>query len=152
VEKRIDVIAMAIQMGGTVRDLAEAELCYAPQFGGAKDPVNLAGMVAANHLDGLMPLADWQRLDGTDTVLVDVRNADEYAAGHLDGAIHIPLAELRRRYGELPRDRPLAVYCGVGQRAYYATRFLLQRGYRAANLSGGYTTYRALRAVGLAPR
>ncbi len=152
VEKRIDVIAMAIQMSATVRDLAEAELCYAPQFGGAKDPVNLAGMVAVNHLDGLMPLADWQRLDGTDTVLVDVRNADEYAAGHLDGAIHIPLAELRRRYGELPRERPLAVYCGVGQRAYYATRFLLQRGYRAANLSGGYTTYRSLLAVGLAPR
>lgn len=151
VEKRIDVIAMAIQMGGTVHDLAEAELCYAPQFGGAKDPVNLAGMVAVNHLDGLMPLADWQRLAGSDTVLVDVRNADEYAAGHVDGAVHIPLAELRRRYGELPRDRALAVYCGVGQRAYYATRFLLQHGYRAANLSGGYATYRALRAVGLAP-
>jgi NADPH-dependent 2,4-dienoyl-CoA reductase/sulfur reductase-like enzyme/rhodanese-related sulfurtransferase len=151
VEKRVDVIAMAIQMGGTVRDLAEAELCYAPQFGAAKDPANLAGMIAVNHLDGLMPLADWQALGRTGAVLLDVRDTDEHAAGHVEGAVHIPLAELRRRYRELPPDRPLAVYCGVGQRAYYATRFLAQRGYRAANLSGGYATYRALRAVGLAP-
>jgi NADPH-dependent 2,4-dienoyl-CoA reductase/sulfur reductase-like enzyme/rhodanese-related sulfurtransferase len=150
VEKRIDVIAMAMQMSGTVRDLAEAELCYAPQFGGAKDPVNLAGMVAANHLDGLMPLADWRALARTGAVVLDVRNDDEYAAGHADGAIHIPLGVLRRRYAELPRDRPVAGCCGVGQRAYYATRFLAQHGYRAATLSGGYATYRALRAVGLA--
>jgi rhodanese-related sulfurtransferase len=150
VEKRIDVIAMAIQMGGTVRDLAEAELCYAPQFGGAKDPVNLAGMIAVNHLDGLMPLADWRAVARTGAVLLDVRDADEHAAGHVEGAIHIPLGELRARHAELPRDRPLAVYCGVGQRAYYATRFLAQRGYQAANLSGGYATYRALRAVGSA--
>ncbi|MCC6766533.1 MAG: FAD-dependent oxidoreductase [Deltaproteobacteria bacterium] len=151
VEKRIDVIATTIQMGGTVHDLAEAELCYAPQFGGAKDPVNLAGMIATNHLAGLMPLADWLALDRTGAVLLDVRDADEYAAGHVPGAVHIPLSELRRRYGELPAGRPVAVYCGVGQRAYYATRFLLQRGYEAANLSGGYATYLALHAVGLAP-
>ncbi len=151
VEKRVDVIAMAMQMGGSVRDLAEAELCYAPQFGGAKDPVNLAGMIAVNHLDGLMPLADWQALGRISAVVLDVRSDDEYAAGHAAGAIHIPLPDLRRRYEELPQDRPVAVYCGVGQRAYYATRFLMQRGYRAANLSGGYATYRALRAVGLAP-
>jgi NADPH-dependent 2,4-dienoyl-CoA reductase/sulfur reductase-like enzyme/rhodanese-related sulfurtransferase len=151
VEKRIDVIAMAIQMGATVRDLAEAELCYAPQFGGAKDPVNLAGMIAVNHLDGLMPLTDWQSLGGPEAVVVDVRDSDEYAAGHIPGAINVPLAQLRQRHGELPRQRPLALCCGVGQRAYYATRFLVQRGYAAANLSGGYTTYRALRATGLAP-
>jgi NADPH-dependent 2,4-dienoyl-CoA reductase/sulfur reductase-like enzyme/rhodanese-related sulfurtransferase len=150
VEKRIDVIAMAIQMGATVRDLAEAELCYAPQFGGAKDPVNLAGMIAVNHLDGLMPLADWATLGGADAVVVDVRGPDEFAAGHVPGAINIPLPELRRRHGELPRDRPVALCCGVGQRAYYATRFLAQRGYEVANLSGGYATYRALHAVGLA--
>ena len=151
IDKRIDVVAMAIQMGATVRDLAEAELCYAPQFGGAKDPVNLAGMIAVNHLDGLMPLADWRDLGGVDALVVDVRDPDEYDAGHVPGAINVPLAQLRRRHEELPRDRPLALCCGVGQRAYYATRFLLQRGYRAANLSGGYATYRALRAVGLAP-
>lgn len=151
VEKRIDVIATALQMHGTVENLAEAELCYAPQFGGAKDPVNLAGMIATNHLDGLMPLADWQALERTGALVLDVRNDDEYAADHAPGATHIPLPELRRRHAELPKDRPIAVYCGVGQRAYYATRFLLQHGYRAANLSGGFATYRALRAVGLAP-
>jgi NADPH-dependent 2,4-dienoyl-CoA reductase/sulfur reductase-like enzyme/rhodanese-related sulfurtransferase len=151
VDKRIDVIATAIQMHGTVRDLAEAELCYAPQFGAAKDPVNLAGMIAMNHLDGLMPLATWADLGGTDTTVLDVREAAEYAEGHIRDAVNLPLSELRARYAELPRDRRIAVYCGVGQRAYYATRFLLQHGYRVANLSGGYTTYRALRAVGLAP-
>ena len=152
VEKRIDVIAMAmIQMGGTVHDLAEAELCYAPQFGAAKDPVNLAGMIAANRLDGDMPLADWRRLGPDGAVALDVREPDEFAAGHIAGAVNLPLSQLRGRYGELPRDRPLAVYCGVGQRAYYAARFLLQHGYGAANLSGGYTTYRALRAAGAVP-
>ncbi len=151
VEKRVDVIAMAIQMGATVRDLAEAELCYAPQFGGAKDPVNLAGMIAVNHLDGLMPLADWASLGATDALVVDVRDPAEYAAGHIAGAVNVPLAELRERHGELPRDRSLTLCCGVGQRAYYATRFLVQQGFRAANLSGGYTTYCARRAVGLVP-
>lgn len=148
VEKRIDVIAMAIQMGASVRDLAEAELCYAPQFGGAKDPVNLAGMIAVNHLDGLMPLADWQALEADGAVVVDVREPDEYAAGHIPGARNLPLSVLRRRYRELPRDRALTLYCGVGQRAYYAARFLGLNGYQAANLSGGYATYQALHGSG----
>jgi len=148
VEKRVDVIAAMIQMGGTVHDLAEAELCYAPQFGAAKDPVNLAGMIAANHLDGDMPLADWRRLESDGQVVVDVREPDEFAAGHVAGAVNLPLSQLRGRYGELPRDRLLAVYCQVGQRGYYAVRFLLQHAYRAANLSGGWTTYQALRAAG----
>jgi NADPH-dependent 2,4-dienoyl-CoA reductase/sulfur reductase-like enzyme/rhodanese-related sulfurtransferase len=151
VEKRVDVIAAMIQMGATVRDLAEAELCYAPQFGAAKDPVNLAGMIAANHLDGDMPLADWRRLGSDGQMTVDVREPDEFAAGHVGGAVNVPLSQLRGRYGELPRDRPLAVYCQVGQRGYYAVRFLLQHGYRASNLSGGWTTYQALRAAGLVP-
>jgi rhodanese-related sulfurtransferase len=148
VEKRVDVIAAMIQMGGTVHDLAEAELCYAPQFGAAKDPVNLAGMIAANHLSGDMPLADWRRLGSDRQVAVDVREPHEFDAGHVAGAVNLPLSQLRGRYGELPRDRPLAVYCQVGQRGYYAVRFLLQHGYRAANLSGGWTTYQALRAAG----
>ena len=147
VEKRIDVIATAIQMGGTVRDLAEAELCYAPQFGAAKDPVNLAGMIAINHLDGDMPLADWSRL--ADGQVIDVREPDEFAAGHVPGALNLPLSQLRERWAELPRDRPLALCCAVGQRAYYAVRFLRQHGLDAANLSGGYTTYRSLAAAGL---
>jgi NADPH-dependent 2,4-dienoyl-CoA reductase/sulfur reductase-like enzyme/rhodanese-related sulfurtransferase len=148
VEKRVDVIAAMIQMSGTVRDLAEAELCYAPQFGAAKDPVNLAGMIASNHLDGDMPLADWGRLGADGQVVVDVREPDEFAAGHVGGAVNLPLSQLRGRHHELPRNRPLAVYCQVGQRGYYAVRFLLQHGYQAANLSGGWTTYEALRAAG----
>ena len=151
VEKRIDVIATAIQFGGTVHDLAEAELCYAPQFGAAKDPVNLAGMLAENVLNGDMPVADWLALDHTDALLLDVREPDEFAHGHVARAINLPLSELRDRYVELAKDREIWISCGVGQRAYYATRFLAQHGYRARNLSGGYTTYLALQAAARVP-
>lgn len=147
VEKRIDVIATAIQFGGSVHDLAEAELCYAPQFGAAKDPVNLAGMLAENVLNGDMPLADWDALETTDALIVDVREPAEYAAGHVPRALNLPLSELRARHAELPRERDLWIVCGVGQRGYYATRFLNQNGYRARNLSGGTTTWRALTAA-----
>jgi NADPH-dependent 2,4-dienoyl-CoA reductase/sulfur reductase-like enzyme/rhodanese-related sulfurtransferase len=147
VEKRIDVIATAIQFNGTVHDLAQAELCYAPQFGAAKDPVNLAGMLAENVLNGDMPVADWLQLDGTDALLLDVREPAEFAAGHIPNAINLPLSQMRTGYAALPRDRDIWLYCGVGQRAYYAVRFLAQHGYRARNLSGGYTTYTALGAA-----
>jgi rhodanese-related sulfurtransferase len=149
VEKRIDVIATAIQFNGTVHDLAEAELCYAPQFGAAKDPVNLAGMVARNVLNGDMPLADWPELDHTQALLLDVREPEEFARGHLPGAMNLPLSQMRERYVELPKDRDIWTCCGVGQRSYYATRFLTQHGYRTRNLSGGYTTYKMLRAAGV---
>jgi rhodanese-related sulfurtransferase len=148
VEKRIDVIATAIQLGGTVHDLAAAELCYAPQYGAAKDPVNLAGMIAQNVLNGDMPLADWTRLSDGEALVVDVRDPDEFAAGHLPGAINLPLPQLRDRYRELPVDREIWLVCGVGQRAYYGTRFLAQHGYRVRNLSGGFTTYCAMVAAG----
>jgi len=148
VEKRIDVIATAIQFNGTVHDLADAELCYAPQFGAAKDPVNLAGMLAENVLSGDMPLADWLELDHTQAVLLDVREPDEFAAGHVPRTVNLPLSQLRARHVELPRDREIWICCGVGQRAYYATRFLAQHGYRARNLSGGYATYQALKTAG----
>ncbi|MCU0668127.1 MAG: FAD-dependent oxidoreductase [Myxococcota bacterium] len=151
VDKRVDVIATAMQLGGTVHDLAEAELCYAPQYGSAKDPVNLAGMIAANVLAGDMPLADWERLGATDALVVDVRQPAEFAAGAIPGAINLPLPELRARFAELPCDRTLWLCCAVGQRGYYATRFLLQHGYDARNLSGGFTTYRALRDAALVP-
>jgi rhodanese-related sulfurtransferase len=146
VEKRIDVIATALQFHGTVHDLAEAELCYAPQFGAAKDPVNLAGMLAANVLDGGMPTAHWSQVDTTDALIVDVREPGEFAAGHVRQAENVPLSQMRRRYAELPLNRDIWLYCGVGQRSYYATRFLRQKGYRAWNLSGGYSTYRAIQA------
>jgi NADPH-dependent 2,4-dienoyl-CoA reductase/sulfur reductase-like enzyme/rhodanese-related sulfurtransferase len=151
VEKRIDVIATAIQFSGTVHDLAEAELCYAPQFGAAKDPVNLAGMLAENVLNGDMPVADWLELDRTGALLLDVRESEEFAGGHIPNAINLPLSQLRSRYIELPKDRDIWLCCAVGQRAYYAARFLTQHGYRSWNLSGGYTTYKALKAAGLAP-
>lgn len=142
VARRIDVIATALQFGGTVYDLEEAELCYAPQFGGAKDPVNYAGMAAANALRGDNPLADWKRLGEKDAVLLDVRDADEFEEGSIPGAVNIPLPQLRTRLGELPRGREIRVYCGVGQRAYYAVRILLQNGHDARNLSGGIRTYK----------
>ena len=151
VEKRIDVIATAIQFRGTVHDLAEAELCYAPQFGAAKDPVNVAGMLAENVLNGDMPLAEWLGLGRTGALLLDVREPDEFAEGHLPGAVNLPLSQMRARYAELPKDRDIWVCCRVGQRAYYATRFLAQHGYRARNLSGGYITFQALKGAGLAP-
>ncbi len=151
VEKRIDVIATAIQFRGTVHDLAEAELCYAPQFGAAKDPVNLAGMLAENVLNGDMPVADWPALDRTEALLVDVREPDEFAGGHIPNAINLPLSQMRDRYAELATNREIWTCCGVGQRAYFATRFLMQHGYRSRNLSGGYTTYQAFSAVGRTP-
>jgi rhodanese-related sulfurtransferase len=149
VEKRIDVIAMAIQLGGTVHDLAAAELCYAPQYGAAKDPVNLAGMIAQNVLAGDMPLAEWRDVARGEALLLDVREPDEFAGGHVPGALNVPLSQLRERYTEVPADREIWLVCGVGQRAYYATRFLAQHGYRVRNLSGGIATYRALRAAGV---
>ena len=141
VDKRIDVISMAIQKQATVFDLEECELCYAPQFGAAKDPVNLAGMVAANVLRGDLPLAGWRELPDTKALLLDVRDADDYRAGQIDGAINIPLSELRRRCEELPLDRAIWVNCAIGQKAYYAVRFLLQKGFDARTLPGGLATY-----------
>ena len=147
VDRRIDVIATAIQFGGTVFDLEESELCYAPQFGAAKDPVNFAGMIAANSLRGDLPLADWKELLPDKALLVDVRDPDEFEEGHIAGAINLPLNELRARLGELPRDRELWLYCRVGQRGYYATRLLMQHGFKVKNLSGGYLTYDLIEAA-----
>jgi rhodanese-related sulfurtransferase len=135
VDKRISTLAMALQMGATVYDLEEAELCYAPQFGSAKDPVNFAGMVAADILRGDMPVAHWDSLP--DGFLLDVRNGIEIALESVDGATHIPLSQLRSRLDELPRDRDILVICRSGARAYYATRILLQNGLRARTLAGG---------------
>jgi NADPH-dependent 2,4-dienoyl-CoA reductase/sulfur reductase-like enzyme/rhodanese-related sulfurtransferase len=149
VEKRIDVIASVLQFGGTVDDLAEAELCYAPQYGAAKDPVNLAGMIAANVRSGDMPLAAWESLGRDDAMILDVREPAEYAAGAIPGAENLPLSQLRARLAELPKGRAIRVCCGVGQRGYFATRFLRQNGYDATNLSGGYATWRMRKAGGV---
>jgi NADPH-dependent 2,4-dienoyl-CoA reductase/sulfur reductase-like enzyme/rhodanese-related sulfurtransferase len=135
VDKRISALAVAIQMGATIYDLEEAELCYAPQFGSAKDPVNFAGMVAADVLRGDMPLSHWDSLDGA--LLLDVRLPVELVVESVPGAVNIPLPQLRARLGELPRDREIRVICRSAQRAYYATRILVQNGFKAKNISGG---------------
>lgn len=145
VARRIDVIASFLQMCGTVFDLEEAELCYAPQFGAAKDPVNMAGMIASNFLRGDLPLARWEDVPETDALVLDVREPSEFAAGHVPGALNIPLPQMRARFGELPRDREIWLYCGVGQRSYYALRILLQHGFAVKNLPGGFTAYRYFR-------
>ena len=147
VDKRIDAIAIAIQQNATVYDLEEAELCYAPQFGAAKDPVNLAGMIASNILRGDVVQAHWASVGTPDAFILDVRDPKECEAGQVPGATNIPLPQLRKRTAELPRDREIWVYCAAGQRSYYAYRFLVQQGFRVRNLPGGYKTYRQFEAA-----
>lgn len=148
VAKRIDVLAMAIQMGATVYDLEEAELCYAPQYGSAKDPVNMAGFVAGNLFRGdvdAVHWTDWQqrRESGREMPLVvDVREPKEVAKGAVPGTLNVPLPQLRTRLAELPRDKEIWVHCAVGQRSYYAARILKQNGFNVRNLSGGMKTYK----------
>jgi len=135
VPKRIDSFAMAIQMGATVYDLEEAELCYAPPYGSAKDPVNFVGMVAVDVLKDDMPIVHWEDLG--DGFILDVRNPPELAVEAIDGAINIPLPQLRARLDELPKDKEINVLCRSAQRAYYATRILKQNGFKVRNISGG---------------
>lgn len=145
VDKRIDEIAMLIKRGGTVRDLVRTEQAYAPPFSSAKDPVAIAGYVACNTLDGVMPVVTWRELaaaDRSEVCLVDVRTPEEYSLGTIDGAVNIPLDDLRGRLGEIDRDSDVIVFCAVGLRGYLAQRILLGRGYRRVrNLAGGYKTY-----------
>lgn len=139
VDRRIDVIATLIQKAGTVYDLEEAELCYAPQYGSAKDAANFAGMVAANVLRGDMPVVHWPAAEGR--LLLDVREPSEVAVSDVPGALRIPLKQLRSRLAEVPRDRKISVVCRSGQRAYLATRILLQNGFDASTLSGGVLAF-----------
>lgn len=146
VDKRIDILAVAIQARMTVFDLEEMELSYSPQYGSAKDPVNMAGFVASGLLRGEHPQIDIDELLASPTVdqtfLLDVRTQEEFAAGHIPGAVNIPVDDLRSRIAELPRDRMIACYCQVGQRGYLATRILLQARFSAANVGGGYKTFK----------
>jgi NADPH-dependent 2,4-dienoyl-CoA reductase/sulfur reductase-like enzyme/rhodanese-related sulfurtransferase len=146
VDKRIDVLAVAIQAGMTVFDLEEMELAYSPQYGSAKDAINMAGFVAGGLLRGDHPQVDVEAVlaspSGEAPYLVDVRTAQEYADGHIPGAVNLSIDDLRNRLAEMPRDRQIAVYCQVGQRGYLATRVLMQSGFQAANIGGGYKTYR----------
>ncbi len=151
VDKRIDVIAMAIQKESTIHDLEEAELCYSPQFGNAKDPVNIAGFAAGNRLRGDVDTVYWEDWrertadgDGSLTVL-DVRPSSVVdKKGSIPGTVHIPLGELRSRMGELSRDDEIWVHCMVGQSSYYACRILAQHGFLVRNLSGGMMSYKLM--------
>jgi NADPH-dependent 2,4-dienoyl-CoA reductase/sulfur reductase-like enzyme/rhodanese-related sulfurtransferase len=142
VDKRIDQIALAIQLGATVYDLEQVELCYSPPFGSAKDPINFAGMVAAGVLRGDMPLRHWDAIE--DGFLLDVREKAELAVEGVPGAANIPIGELRSRLDELPRDREILVICRSGQRAYTATRCLLQNGFDARVVAGGMLSHAIL--------
>ncbi len=144
VDKRIDDIATVIRFRGTVEDLSELELAYAPPYSSAKDPVNMAGYTAGNILAGLTRVFTTGDLTGRDaasTLLVDVRTGLEHAAGSIPGSMNIPVDELRDRLAELDREKEIWVYCQVGLRGYTASRILQQLGYRVRNLSGGYKTW-----------
>jgi NADPH-dependent 2,4-dienoyl-CoA reductase/sulfur reductase-like enzyme/rhodanese-related sulfurtransferase len=145
VDKRIDVVAVAIQAGMTVYDLEEMELSYSPQYGSAKDPINMAGFVAAGMLRGDHPQLDVDAVLSSSPderpLLLDVRTNEEFAGGTIPGAINIPIDDLRARLADLPLERPIAAFCQVGQRGYLATRILMQNNYQVSNLAGGYETY-----------
>lgn len=141
IARRIDVIAMAIQMNATVFDLEESELCYAPQYGAAKDPVNLIGMIAANEMRGDLEIVHWDQMGQNDSITLDVRDANEVAARSLPDAIHIPLDALRDQQNKLPKDKNIYVVCAVGARAYNAVRLLCNLGFKASLLSGGEQTF-----------
>ncbi|BEV73731.1 FAD-dependent oxidoreductase [Paludibacterium sp. THUN1379] len=145
VDKRIDVIATALHAGLTVGQLADLELAYAPPFGSAKDPVNIAGQVALNTLQGRHEVIDWAGLNAlpADAIqLLDVRTAQEHQLGTIPGARHLELDQLRRQLNQLDRQKPVVVFCQVGLRGYLAYRILKQHGFRVRNLSGGYQTWR----------
>lgn len=148
VEKQMDVISTAMKFGGTVRDLAEVELCYAPPFNSAKSPVNMLGFIASNVLDGLMDVTCPEDVKEEDFVL-DVRTPQEYAAGHIAGSVNIPLDELRERLGELPKDTAITVTCAVGLRGYIAARILAGHGFKALDLTGGYRMYATAKRAGV---
>ncbi len=145
VEKRIDVIATSIRAGMTVHDLEKLELSYAPPYSSAKDPVNMAGYVAANIVKRDCQVIHWDeisQLDPAKSLLIDVRTPAEFHLGTIEGAINIPLDDLRSRMAEIPKNKEVILFCQVGLRGYLAYRILIQNGYQyIRNLSGGYKTY-----------
>ena len=145
VDKRVDVMAVAIRAGMTVEDLAELELSYAPPYSSAKDPVNYAGFVATNLISGLVKQYHWDELDSKvadpNITVVDLRTAAEYANQHIEGPLHIPVDELRDRLSEIPKDRPVAIFCHSGLRSYIGYRILAQNGYDCSHMAGGFRFY-----------
>lgn len=148
VDKRIDVIATVMKLGGNVSDLKSLELCYAPPFSSAKDPVNMLGFMADNKTSGLVDFISCEQLEDLDmdqTIILDVREQAEVDNGHIPGITHIPLGELRARLGELDQNKKIVVVCAIGLRAYIGCRILRLNGFKdVVDLSGGYTTYKTL--------
>ncbi len=155
VDKRCDVLATAIRFGAAGRDLAKLELCYAPPFGSAKDPVNMAGFMIENLEKGVVRQFHWHDVaelprDGS-VQLLDVRTPEEAARGRIDGFVNIPLDSLREHLDQLDRDKPVYVHCHSGLRSYIACRILTGRGYRCYNLAGGYRLYQSVTGAGKPP-
>lgn len=147
VDKRIDVLAAAIRFGAKITDLTELELCYAPPYGSAKDPVNMLGYVAENIITGKVKQFFWQEVDTLprdgSVTLLDVRTDAEVSRGKIDGFQHIPLDSLRQSLDRLPKDKPVYVHCHSGLRSYIACRILTGHGYNCYNLAGGWRLYAA---------
>lgn len=144
VDKRLDVVATTLRLGGKVTDLCELELAYAPPFSSAKDPVNMLGYMAQNYLEGRSNLVDYHYVDNRDpetSILLDVRTVTEFERGHIEGAINIPVDELRDRLGELDKSKEIIEYCQVGVRGHVAERILANNGFQVKNFSGGWKTY-----------
>lgn len=145
VDKRIDVIATIMRLGGTVADLRDAELCYAPPYSGAKDPINLIGMAIENVRQGLV--RPYFGLDFENMVVVDVRPPQVYAQEHIAGAINIPAGQIRSRLNELPKDKTIMVHCFKGYTSYVVARILMQNGFKhVLSYAGGWNFYKSLRA------
>ncbi len=143
VDKRIDVLATAIRANMTAYDLTELDLAYAPPYSSAKDPMNMAGYVMENLLEGKVKQIHWEDLGNIpeNAVLIDVRTPEEYAMGNIKGALHIPVDSLRERMQEIPKQVPLYIHCQSGLRSYLACRILTQKGYQCYNVAGGYGFY-----------
>ncbi len=148
-DKRIDVLATAMRGKMTVFDLEEFELAYAPPYSSAKDPVNMAGFVAANILKGDLETISWNEIGKLDTdkyPCIDMRTKEELEKiGMIDGAIHIPIDDLRQNLSKLDQNKTYVLYCAVGQRAYIGHRILVQNGFQSRNLSGGFVTYASVK-------
>ncbi|WP_430971811.1 CoA-disulfide reductase [Sunxiuqinia rutila] len=145
IDKRIDLIATVLLNNGSIYDLQDIEHAYAPPYSSAKDPVNQAGYVAENIIMGRMKNINWvevSKLHAPQICLLDVRTPAEHALGHIEGSLNVEVDQIRERLNEIPRDKKIIVYCGVGIRGYFACRILMQNGFEEVyNLSGGYKTY-----------
>lgn len=148
VDKRMDVIASAIRFGGKITDLTQLELCYAPPFSSAKDPVNMLGFTAENIISGKIKQFFWNEVEtlprDNSVTLLDVRTVTEFKRGKIDGFINIPLDSLRARIDEIPKDKPIYVHCHSGLRSYIACRILQGNGYDCYNLAGGWRLYESV--------